>query len=466
MEKISTGVEGLDRLMGGGFLRGSAYIIQGPPGAGKTLLANQFCYTHVRAGGRALYMSLLAESSARMLNYMSQMAFFDSDAVPARMEYISAYGVLEREGLPGLLKLVQHELKRHDATAMVLDGTFVAQSVASENEFRSFIHTLQGVASLAGAVLVMLTHQAREASSPEHTMVDGWIEMSNDTFDYRAVQTIQVRKHRGAQVLGGKHRLRISANGVEVYPRIESCISDMPPRPHPDTSVGTGLPDLDLLLGGGLPAESATLILGPTGSGKTTLGMYFVAQATAQAPALMLGFYESPSRLRTRARELGFDLAHLADQNVLRLLWLSPADLIVDEVVHGIVQHAKAIGAKRVFIDGIVALRDSLVYRERLPYVINALSLQLRDCGATVVYTQECAEMEIDRAMPSDELSAMVDNVIVLNISRRRHTHQRYISIIKMRDRHFVPRVQPFYMEEQGLALGLDPRAAGDDQAG
>jgi circadian clock protein KaiC len=251
-----------------------------------------------------------------------------------------------------------------------------------------------------------------------------------------------------------------------VYPRIESCISDMPPRPHPETSVGTGLPDLDLLLGGGLPAESATLILGPTGSGKTTLGMYFVAQATAQAPALMLGFYESPSRLRTRARELGFDLAHLADQNVLRLLWLSPADLIVDEVVHGIVQHAKAIGAKRVFIDGIVALRDSLVYRERLPYVINALSLQLRDCGATVVYTQECAEMEIDRAMPSDELSAMVDNVIVLNISRRRHTHQRYISIIKMRDRHFVPRVQPFYMEEQGLALGLDPRAAGDDQAG
>ena len=142
IDKISTGVEGLDHLTGGGFLRGSAYIIQGPPGAGKTILANQFCYAHIRAGGRALYMSLLAESSARMLNYVGQMSFFDQSVVPGRMEYISAYGVLEREGLPGLLKLVQHELKRHEATAMVLDGTFVAQSLASEQEFRSFIHTL------------------------------------------------------------------------------------------------------------------------------------------------------------------------------------------------------------------------------------------------------------------------------------------------------------------------------------
>lgn len=465
IEKISTGVEGLDRLMGGGFLRGSAYIIQGPPGAGKTLLANQFCYTHVRAGGKALYMSLLAESSARMLNYVGQMAFFDSDVVPSRMEYISVYGVLEREGLPGLLKLMQHELKRHGATAIVLDGTFVAQSVSSENEFRSFIHTLQGVASLAGAVLVMLTHQAREASCPEHTMVDGWIEVNNDTVDYRAIQTIQVRKHRGAQVLGGKHQLRISASGVEVYPRIESCISDMPPRPHPNTNVSTGLPDLDRLLGGGLPSESATLILGPTGSGKTTLGMYFVAQATEHAPALLLSFYESPSRLRARARELSFDLDRLADQNVLRLLWLSPAELIVDEVVHGIVQHAKAIDAKRVFIDGIVALRDSLVHRERLPYLLNALSLQLRECGATVVYTQEYAEMEVDRAMPNDELSAMVDNVMVLNISRRHHTHQRYISILKMRERHFDLRVQPFHIGEQGITLGLNPQAPGFDRA-
>jgi circadian clock protein KaiC len=464
IEKISTGVEGLDYLTGGGFLKGSAYIIQGPPGAGKTLLANQFCYAHIRAEGRAVYMSLLAESSARMLAYVSQMAYFDQAVVPGRMAYISGYGVLERDGLPGLFKLIQHELKRHNATAMVLDGTFVAQSLASEQEFRAFIHSLQGVASMANAVLVMLTHQAREANSPEHTMVDGWIEMGNDSIDYRSVQTIQVRKHRGAPILGGKHELRITSKGIDVFPRIECCIGDAAVPASESVAVSTGHAELDRLLGGGIPSESATLVLGPTGAGKTTLGVYFVAQATRDAPALLLSFYENPARLRARARQLGFDLDHLADQNILRLLWLSPSELIVDEVAHGVVQHAKAIGAKRVFIDGLVALRDSLVYRKRMPYLINALSLKLRECGATVVYTQESTELELDAAMPNDELSTMVDNVIVLNVSRHHHALQRYISVVKMRDRHFDPRSQPFYLDENGLVLGSDPRLVSPDQ--
>lgn len=465
IEKISTGVEGLDQITGGGLLRGSAYIVQGPPGAGKTILANQFCYAHVRAGGRALYMSLLAESSARMLNYVSQMAFFDANAVPAQMEYISGYGVLEREGLPGLLKLVQHELKRHQASVMVLDGTFVVQSVASEQEFRSFIHTLQGVASMAGAVLLMLTHQSREPGSPEHTMVDGWIEMEHETLNHRSVQTIQVRKHRGARILGGKHQLRISAKGIEVFPRIETILGETPAPIYTTDSVSTGLGDIDRLLAGGLPANSATLLLGPTGSGKTTMSTYFAAQATPEEPTLVLSFYESPSRIRARARQLSFDTDHVLNDNVLRLLWLPPSELIVDEVAHEVLRQAREIGAKRVVIDGIIALRDSLVHRGRFPYFINALSLQLREIGATSVYTQESAELEIDTTMPSDELSAMVDNIIALTISRRRHASQRYISIVKMRDRSFDPRNHPFHVGAHGLVLGEDPAIAPAGQA-
>ncbi len=227
IEKFSTGIEGLDRLTGGGFTRGSAYIIQGPPGAGKTILANQFCYSHILGGGRALYMTLLAESSERMQNYIRQLAFFDERAVPNSLQYVSGYGVLEREGLSGLLKLVQHEIKRHQATVMVLDGTFVAQSTASEQEFRKFIHALQGVAGLANAVLVMLTHQTRDAgTSPEHTMIDGWIELCDETQGFRSFRTLQVKKHRGGSVLRGKHEFSITAGGINVFPRLESWLDD------------------------------------------------------------------------------------------------------------------------------------------------------------------------------------------------------------------------------------------------
>jgi circadian clock protein KaiC len=464
IEKISTGVEGLDVLTDGGFLKGSAYIIQGPPGAGKTILANQFCYAHIREGGRALYMSLLAESSARMLNYVGQMSFFDESAVPGKMEYISGYGTLEREGLPGLLKLIQHELKRHNASAMVLDGTFVAQSEASDQEFRSFIHTLQGVAGMANAVLVMLTHQSRGANNPEHTMVDGWIEMSHELADYRSVQLIQVRKHRGAKILGGQHQLRISNKGIEVFPRIEATISTVPPPLHASTSITIGLQELDQICGGGLPSQSGTLLLGPTGSGKTTLGLHFITQASPDEPALLVSFYETPARSQSRAGHLGQEVESLVEKGLLRIVWLPPAELVVDEVAHHIIQHAREMKAKRVFIDGIVALRDSMPHRTRLPYFINGLSARLREIGATVLYAQENIELEVDTVMPSDELSAMVDNVIVLNISRHTHAISRYISIIKMRERNFDPRTQEYHIGNRGLAFGPDRRLLDTDQ--
>lgn len=498
IEKFSTGIDGLDQLTQGGFLRGSAYIVQGPPGAGKTILANQFCYAHVRAGHRALYMTLLAESSSRMLSYVSQMSFFEGSALPDAMQYISGHGVLEREGLAGLLKLVQHELKRHSATAMVLDGTFVAQSVASEQEFRSFIHSLQGVAGIADAVLVMLTHQNRDASCPEHTMVDGWIELSDEVQGFRAYRTIQVRKHRGAAILPGKHRFRITREGIAVFPRAEALLGlALPPAalalesahdtaalpaapgvagvaklaPHTHASapaptthparVSSGHAAFDGLLDGGLPAASATLLIGPTGAGKTTLGLHFLSRASAQQPALMLGFYESPVRLRQKARSIGIDLDTPLAAGTLELLWLPPAENIVDEIIQRIVQMARARNVRRVFIDGLVAIRDSLVISHRMPYVINALSMQLSAIGATVLYTSEIPELGLDQALlPSDELSAMVDNVVLLNTGRRDHAFRRYMSVIKLRDSDFDPCTYEFHINDNGVLFGPDPRIA------
>lgn len=463
MEKISTGIEGLDRLTDGGLLRGSAYIVQGPPGAGKTILANQFCYAHVRAGGRALYMTLLAESSARMLNYVRQMAFFEDTAVPEAMQYISAYGVLEREGLPGLLKLVQHELKRHRATVMVLDGTFVAQSVASENEFRAFIHALQGVAGIADAVLMMLTHQNRESSSPEHTMLDGWIELRDETRKFRSYRTIQIRKHRGAEIVRGKHQFRITKMGIAVFPRVESYLDPKPSEEMQAGRLSTGLPALDVLVDGGLPAASATLLLGPTGAGKTIAGLHFLSQATVEAPALMLGFYETPARLRMKARDIGMDLDGLIASGAVELVWRPPLENIVDELAIELIERVRKSGAKRVFVDGLVAVRDNLVDPERLPYMLNALNLHLRELGATTLYTFELPALGLanDTRMPTDQLSAMTDNVVLVSLDQHKSALHRELSVIKLRDSNFDPRVHQFHIDAHGIVFGPDPRALG-----
>lgn len=461
IEKFSTGIEGLDRLTDGGLLRGSAYIVQGTPGAGKTILANQLCYAHVRAGGRALYMTLLAESSARMLNYVRQMAFFAADAVPQALQYVSAYGVLEREGLPGLLKLVQHEIKRHGATVMVLDGTFVAQSAASEQEFRAFIHALQGVAGISNSVLVMLTHQNRDSSSPEHTMVDGWIEMTDEMKGARSFRTIQVRKHRGAAMLPGKHAFRITERGISVFPRMESLLGTASANEAITTRVSSGVPGLDTLMGGGLSEGSATLLVGPTGAGKTITGLHFLAQASVEQPALMLGFFESPQRILAKARNIGLDLDSLVAAGALELSWLPPSENIVDEVTQQLLRRVENGGVKRILLDGLVPLRDNLAYPERLPYLINALTLRLHALGATVLYTSEIPRLRVSNTlMPSDELSAMVDNVVLINLARRKEAMRRSLTIIKTRDSDFDPRVHEFHIDSRGIVFGADPRVA------
>lgn len=461
IERFSTGVDGLDRVLCGGFLRGSAYILQGPPGAGKTILANQFCFSHVRTGGRALYMSLLAENHDRMMAYMASMAFYDPSAVPEALQYVSGYGTLEREGLPGLLKLMQHEIKRHRATAVVMDGVFVAQSNVSEGEFRRFVHELQGVANFAEATLLMLTHQSRPQGSPEHTMVDGWIELCDELKAFRSYRTLQVKKHRGSKMLRGKHPFRITDGGLAVFPRIETTLEETPSKGSGTQAAATGVAELDRLTHGGWPEASATLVLGPTGAGKTTLGLHFIGEATPEEPALMLGFYETPARLETKAHDLGFDLQKLCKAGALEIMWRPPSENLVDELAWELVERARARNVKRVFVDGVVALRDNLIFAERLPYILNAINSYLRGIGASVLYTSEIRDMHSPDFLPTDEVSMIVDNVLLLSYLRHERALRRSLSILKLRDSDFDPRAREFHVTKQGIAFGPDP-ALGD----
>src|SRR5688572_6558879 len=107
MQRVPTGVPGLDGLLEGGLLQGGIYMVLGAPGAGKTMLGNQVCYNHVADGGRALYVTLVAESHSRMLAHMRSLRFFQPDAVGDALYYISGYGVFDKEGLPGLLKMLR-----------------------------------------------------------------------------------------------------------------------------------------------------------------------------------------------------------------------------------------------------------------------------------------------------------------------------------------------------------------------
>ena len=149
VERLRSAVPGLHTILGGGFFRSDVYIIQGLPGCGKTILANQVCYGHIAQGGAAVYVTLLAESHSRMIQHLSTLSFFDVKAFPDKLAYISAFHDLESNGLKGLMTVLRREMRTRRVGVLVLDGLVAASEAApTDLDLKKFIHELQSIAVL------------------------------------------------------------------------------------------------------------------------------------------------------------------------------------------------------------------------------------------------------------------------------------------------------------------------------
>jgi circadian clock protein KaiC len=284
--RLATGIPGLDTILEGGFLHGGIFIILGQPGTGKTILGNQICFNHAARGGKALYVTLLAENHSRMMLHLSSLAFFDTRAVPEKVYYISAFTALEQDGLSGLITLIRRETARHGAQVLLLDGLVAAERRAtSDMEFKKFIHELQLQASMLNCSMFLLTSVTSRASSAEHTMVDGVLELNYRLQGWRTERNLRVLKRRGADFLAGLHAFDITDRGITVYPRVELTTSrGKDALSHtPGPKLQSGLDTLDVMMGGGIPSGSTTLLLGSSGVGKTTLGLHAGATLAGSA---------------------------------------------------------------------------------------------------------------------------------------------------------------------------------------
>jgi circadian clock protein KaiC len=220
------------------------------------------------------------------------------------------------------------------------------------------------------------------------------------------------------------------------------------------------LPALDTLLRGGLPRASVTLLGGPTGSGKTTLGLHFLSQSSAEEPGLHFGFFETPARLRSKADTLGIRLPEDGDQ-ALTTAWMSLTGNILDKLAYKLLGQVRSLGIKRVFIDGLGGFERAAVYPPRLPEFFSTLMDQLRMEGVTVLATWEMREMaggEI-RA-PMSDMSAILDNLILLRQFEENHQLLRSLSIQKMRDSDFDTATRSLTIAKGGLVIG-NPLSAG-----
>lgn len=483
--RFSTGITGLDRLVEGGLLRGSVYIAEGPPGAGKTVLASQMCFHSARRGERALYVTLLSEAHDRMLNYLGRMRFFDPALIPEGVYFISAFRALQEDGLPALLRVLRDALLERKASLLVLDGVVTAEEVSlahantdasaltqdagSSQQFKQFIHELQAVCSMTQCSVLLLSSTERPRRfHPAYTMVDGILELTNELSGLKTIRQIHVRKMRGTNQVLGKHNFEITDHGVVVHPRMETQLHG-PPRPEKERYVATeprrafGISGLDKMLKGGLTGESMTMIVGPTGAGKTLLSLQYLCQGAQHGEkGLFFGFFERPAALFLKARRLGLPFEQYVEQGLIEVIWQRPIEAVIDVLAERMFTAVRRLNAKRLAIDSIqgfeLALDD---YPDRVRGVFAAIADELERLGVTAVYTVETREIfgpKIEVPVPG--VSAATQNLILLRHVEMHSSLHLLIAVLKTRDSDHDRAVREVIITDHGIRVGT---SADDD---
>jgi circadian clock protein KaiC len=461
LTREASGVKGLDEILRGGFFGGGLYIVEGPPGVGKTILGNQICFNRASSGKKVLYVTLIAETVGRMLLNIKSLTFFKEEEVGNGIVYVSGFSALKEKGLNGLLTLLRKEVAARKATTLVVDGFASASDHArSHEELKLFVQQLQTQADAADCTVFLLTNPTEHTPSSEETMVDGIITLKSTIHEWRSARELCVRKLRGSNYLQGVHSYDINEDGVTVYPRLETVISPSSDVNGELRRVSSGNSRLDEMLGGGFPARSSTMMIGPSGTGKTTLGLQFLSLSSADEPGLLLGFYETPARIYMKAKANCPSLIEQLDAGHVQILWQAPTDQFLDQLADRMLHDIKRRKVKRLLIDGLGGFKKALRSRPIEPF-FSALVHELRAHGVTTICTAEVMEIVGPTiTIPLQGLSDVTDNHIVLRFVESGASLYRIISVLKVRDSAFDSDLRQLNFSADGIELAESSASA------
>lgn len=455
LPRVVTGIPGFDEVTGGGFLKAGVYILQGSPGAGKTILANQIAHRHAANGGHVVYVTMLAESHGRLLQHMQPFSFFDVTALPERVYYVSAFNALQAGGLPEVVKLLRSEMRAHSAGILVLDGLVMAASAASSDEaLKLFVSDLQAHSTLTGCTTLLLTSDSPDKPvSPEHTMVDGIVLLRERAYGPYRERNIEVVKFRGSRTLRGNHNFQIGPDGIVVYPRLEEARRRSAGDGIRQVAVSSGVPDIDRLFDlGGFAEGSITAFSGPSGSGKTTTALHFMARASEQQPGVYMGFYESPEFLAQIGTMQGIDPTGTLSSSSVEYLWHTFGDNVLDAMASRLFDALDRTGAKRLVIDGLGGFMASPAFPERRGGFIASLTNELRRRRVTTVITIEEQEPGARSTFEMASMSALADTVLNYKMTRDQSL-RRFLWVGKSRISRCDLRLREVVLGKSGLSL-------------
>ncbi len=456
--RLSSGSPRLDGILCGGLLANSTSLIIGLPGSGKTILAQQYLFANATRERPGIYCSTVSESLEKMLGFAQGQAYFDRDALGERVFFEDLSGVLHAGGLPAVLDRLTGLLQERRPGLLVIDSFKALRAYArTEEVFRRFLHgAVERLSAFALSSLWVGEYAAEQLESmPEAAVVDAIIALRTDRLGARDNRALRVLKLRGSAYLTGEHAYEISDRGVDTFHRLADSAEEREQATDSTVAlteaavVGSGIPGLDELVGG-FPAGASILLMGPTGVGKTVLGLHFVLQGLRRGePGVIATFQENPAQLERTAASFGLTLAHPE----LSLLYRAPVGVRLDQWASQLLDIVEAAGAKRLLIDGLGDLSavswDPGSFREYL----YSLLQRLARAGVTAVLTQEIPELFGITSMAGVHSPHVVDFVLLLHYVDRDGLWSRAVRVLKTRGRSHSSAAAFLRISDRGLEV-------------
>ena len=463
--RISTGTAGLDAILGGGIDPGRVYLIEGTPGTGKTTLALSFLLEGVRQGDGTLYVTL-SESEGE-LRAVAASHGWDLDGIDI-FELITEAGLdgeAEQSVLhPAELELgetaraVMDRVRAGNPARVVFDSLSEIRLLAENPQrYRRQVLALKYFFGQQGCTVMLLDDRSTEPSSSSadlklHSMAHGVVTLEQVALDYGAERRrLRVVKLRGSRFRGGYHDFTIQRGGLAVYPRLVASehhsLFDHAP-------VSAGNPERDQLLGGGLNPGTNTLLIGPSGTGKTTTATCaLVATLRRGGRAAYFLFDEGLPTLLARSAALGMDLRPFVENGQLALRQIDPAEMSPGEFAHHVRHAVEEDGARFVVIDSLNAYLQSMPGEKYLVLQMHELLTYLNQQGVITLMVMGQHGI-IGQVTAAVDLSYLADCIVLMRYFEADGAVRKAISVMKARTANHECMIREIVVGPQGITVG------------
>ena len=455
IDRLPSGDRRLDGILNGGLLKNAINLIVGIPGSGKTILSQQVVFRNATPDHPALYLSTLSEPLDKILRYGESLKFFDPQAIrDGRIIYEDMGQALREHGLDEVLTAVDRYLKELKPGIVVFDSFVSFHAMSRDStEFGHFLYSLMRRLTASATTSIWNAPYSREQAvgAPEFAVADAIVALDMKQIAEREIRVLQVLKLRGSAYRSGEHAYRISDTGITVFPRLAD-VRDLARYNLAERRTATGIKALDDLLGeGGYWSGATTLVAGPSGVGKTLMGLHFLYHgAEVDEPGVLATFQENETQLSRIVGGFGWSI----DNPKVHVMSRGMVDLNIDEWVYELMDLVESTGSKRVVVDSLADLQAGSGDRTRFREWISSLTQRFTRAGISLMLIVEVPHLfQIDR-LSDEAISHLADNVVLLQYVQEGAELGRALTVLKTRAMRHRPMVHRYEITRSGFELG------------